>query len=121
MGKGTAKRRFTTMDEYIDAFPEDVRGLLQTVRRTVKEEAPDAEEAISYQIPTFKLNGKYLIYFSAAKNHIALYPRTAEMEAAIAELSPYASGKGTIQFPLNQPLPVPLIRQIVAFRVKEFG
>jgi uncharacterized protein YdhG (YjbR/CyaY superfamily) len=61
------------------------------------------------------------LHFSAAKKHIALYPRTAEMEAALAELAPYTSGKGTIQFPLNQPLPIPLIRQIVAFRVKELG
>jgi uncharacterized protein YdhG (YjbR/CyaY superfamily) len=121
MGNGPAKRRFTTMDEYIDTFPEHVRDRLQTVRRTIKEVAPDANETISYQIPTFKLNGMNLIYFSAAKNHIALYPRTAEMEAAIAELSPYKSGKGTIQLPLNQPLPLPLIRQIVAFRLKELG
>jgi uncharacterized protein YdhG (YjbR/CyaY superfamily) len=65
--------------------------------------------------------GKSLILFSAAKKHIALYPRTAEMEAALAALAPYTSGKGTIQFPLNQPLPIPLIRQIVEFRVKELG
>jgi uncharacterized protein YdhG (YjbR/CyaY superfamily) len=117
----TAKKQFATIDEYVDAFPEDVQELLQTVRQTIKGEVPDAEETISYQIPTFKLNGKYLIYFSAAKKHIALYPRTAEMEAAIPDLAPYASGKGTIQFPHKQPLPLPLIRQIVAFRAKELG
>ena len=118
----TEKPRFTTIDEYIASFPDDeVRSRLQTVRQAIKDEAPAAEEAISYQIPAFKLRGQPLIHFSAAKRHIALYPWTEEMVAAIPELSQHQAGKGTIQFAKSQPLPLPLIRQIVAFRASEIG
>ncbi len=115
----TAKGQFKTIDEYINAFPKEVRTVLQTLRQTIKEEAPDAEETIKYGMPTFTLHGN-LVYFGAWKKHIGFYPITAAMEASIQELSAYkTSGKGTIQFPLNQPLPLPLIRKIVQFRVKE--
>ena len=115
----TSKGQFKTIDEYINSFPEEVRNRLQTLRQVIKEEAPEAEEAIKYRMPTFTLHGN-LVYFAAWKNHIALYPITSAMEASMEELSTYkTSGKGTIQFPIDQPLPLPLIRKIVAFRVQE--
>ncbi len=114
-----AKNQITTIDEYIDTFPAEVQSVLQTLRQVVKEEAPDAEETIKYGMPTFTLHGN-LVYFGAWKKHIGFYPITRAMEASIQELADYkTSGKGTIQFPLDQPLPLPLIRQIVAFRVQE--
>lgn len=92
---------------------------LQLLRQTIQEVAPDATEAIKYNMPTFVLYGN-LIYFAAWKKHISLYPITASMEADLPELAQYkTSGKGTVQFPLHQPLPVQLIREIVAFRVRE--
>lgn len=115
----TSKNQFKTIDEYIESFPQAVRERLQELRRTIKEVAPTAEEAIKYQMPTFVLHGN-LVYFAAWKKHISLYPITAEMEASLEELTQYkTSGKGTIQFQLDQPLPLPLIRKIVAFRVQE--
>jgi uncharacterized protein YdhG (YjbR/CyaY superfamily) len=115
----TSKNQFKTIDEYIQSFPQAVREQLQELRQTIKEVAPAAEEAIKYQMPTFVLHGN-MVYFAAWKKHISLYPITAEMEASLEELTRYkTSGKGTIQFPLDQPLPLPLIRKIVAFRVQE--
>ena len=115
----TDNRQFTTVDGYIASFPEDVQVKLQLIRQTIQEVASEATEAIKYQMPTFVLYGN-LIYFAAWKKHISLYPVTAAMEAALPELAQYkTSGKGTIQFPLRQPLPVALIREIVAFRVRE--
>ena len=115
-----SKPRFTTIDEYIASFPDGVQEILQTLRATIKAEAPEAQECIRYHLPTFTLNGAYLIYFAAWKKHISLYPYTSAMEAAFEETAAYkTSGKGTIQFPLNRPLPIGLIRNIVAFRVRE--
>jgi uncharacterized protein YdhG (YjbR/CyaY superfamily) len=113
--KGQSK----SIDEYIDKFPAAVQEKLQTIRQVIRDEAPEAVETISYQMPAFKLNSKMLIYFAAWATHIALYPVTAAMEASIEELPTYRTGKGTLQFPLDQPLPLPLIRRIVAVRVKE--
>ncbi|MBI1259863.1 MAG: hypothetical protein GC204_20535 [Chloroflexi bacterium] len=111
--------KFKTIDDYIRSFPPEVRGVLQTLRETIKEEAPEAEETIKYDMPTFVWHGN-LVYFAAWKKHISLYPITHTMEDAIREISDYKnSGKGTIQFPLDQPLPLPLIRRIVQFRVQE--
>jgi uncharacterized protein YdhG (YjbR/CyaY superfamily) len=108
------------MDEYIAGFPHDIQKMLTQVRTIVKKIAPGAEETITYNMPTFKLNGNYLIYFAGWKNHISLYPFSAAMEASFKEASSYkTSGKGTIQFPANKPLPVDLITKIVQFRVKE--
>jgi uncharacterized protein YdhG (YjbR/CyaY superfamily) len=115
----TPKSRSNTIDEYIKASPENVQPILQTLRRTIKEEAPQSEETISYNMPTFNLNGTYLVYFAAWKKHIAFYPTSSEMEAAIPELAAYKKGQGTLQFPLNQPMPLPLIRRVVQFRAKE--
>ncbi len=114
-----AKRQFTTVDDYILAFPEPVQTKLQELRRLIKDAAPEAEETIKYGMPTFTLHGN-LVYFAAWKKHIGLYPITAAMEASLDELADWkTSGKGTIQFPLDQPLPGALIRSIVAFRVRE--
>lgn len=107
-----------TIDEYINSFPDEVQALLQSLRQTIKEEAPDAQEVIKYGIPTFVLNGN-LVHFGGYKNHIGFYPTPSGTEAFQEEIAPYKARKGTIQFPLNQPLPLDLIRRIVAFRVKE--
>jgi len=116
------KTNFQTIDEYIRSFPKDVQKILEQVRQTIKEVVPEAEETISYRIPTFKLNGKYLVYFAGWKRHISIYPVSAAMEKNIKEMSVYkTSGKGTIQFPLDKPLPVSLIKKIVQYRVREAG
>jgi uncharacterized protein YdhG (YjbR/CyaY superfamily) len=113
------KGGYKTIDEYIASFPEPIQERLQTLRQTIREEAPQAQEAMKYAMPTFILHGN-LVYFAAWKHHIGFYPITAEMEAELDELAAYnTSGKGTIQFPYDQPLPLPLIRQLVAFRVRE--
>jgi len=107
------------IDEYIAGFPNDVQKILQKIRTTIKEAAPDTEETISYQIPTFTLGGKYLIYFAAYKKHIGLYPAPRGVEKFKKELSAYEGGKGTLRFPLDKPIPFGLIKRIVKFRVKE--
>lgn len=113
-----SRRSFKTMDEYIDAFPDEVKIILNNLRQTIKEVAPGAEETISYQIPTFTLNGN-LVHFAAFKNHIGFYPTPSGIEAFKQELAPYEMAKGSVQFPIDQPLPLPLIRRIVEYRVKE--
>lgn len=113
-----AKKFFNTIDEYIDTFPKNVGDILNKIRETIKESAPDAEEAISYQIPTFKLNGN-LVHFAAFKNHIGFYPTPSGSEAFKKELSVYKSGKGSVQFPFDKPIPFSLIKKIVRYRVKE--
>lgn len=116
---GTPSAQCTTIDQYIALFPQNVQDILQRLRQAIKEVAPEAEETIKYQMPTFVFHGN-LVYFGAWKKHIGFYPITAAMEASIQELSAYArSGRGTIQFPLDQPLPLPLIQKLVAFRVQE--
>jgi uncharacterized protein YdhG (YjbR/CyaY superfamily) len=113
-----SQRKFTSIDEYIDSFPKEVASILQTVRQVVKDEAPDAEETIKYQMPTFTLNGN-LVYFGAWKHHIGMYPPVSENAPVKQELAPYEGPKGNYQFPLDKPLPIPLIRKIVRFRVEE--
>ncbi len=115
----TSRGQFKTVDEYIHSFPDEVRTRLQHLRQAIKAEAPEAVEAMSYQMPTFKLQGKNLVHFAAFKNHIGFYPTPSGMEAFRNELSAYKTAKGSVQFPINRPLPLPLIRKIVAFRVKE--
>ncbi len=108
-----------TIDAYIAAFPPDVQARLQSLRRAVRRAAPDAAETISYGMPTFTQGGKYLVYFSAHKRHIGFYPAplgVAEFETAIA---PYALGKGTLQFPHDQRLPLGLVGRIVKFWAKQ--
>lgn len=106
------------IDEYIAGFPKDVQKKLEEMRATIRKSAPEAEEAISYAIPTFKLNGN-LVHFAGYKNHIGFYPAPRGIEAFKKELAAYEGGKGTVQFPLDQPLPLTLISKIVKFRVKE--
>lgn len=107
-----------TIDEYIAQFPEDIQQVLSQVRAVVKESAPQASEKISYQMPTFYLNGN-LVHFAAFKRHIGFYPAPTGVEAFKEELSAYKNAKGSVQFPLDQPMPLDLIRRIVAYRVAE--
>ena len=107
------------IDEYIAGFPNDVQEILEKIRMTVRKAAPDAEETISYQIPTFTLKGKYLVYFAAYKKHIGLYPAPRGIEKFKKELSVYGGAKGSVRFPLDKPIPFDLISKIVKFRVKE--
>jgi len=107
-----------TIDEYIWAFPEPVQYLLEELRQAIREAAPDAEETISYQMPAFKLAGK-LVYFAAYKTHIGFYPTPSAITAFADELTAYNCAKGTVQFPLDQPLPLDLITRMVQFRAAE--
>ncbi|HEX8018585.1 iron chaperone [Mucilaginibacter sp.] len=106
------------IDEYIAGFPEDVQQKLQTVRATIKAAAPDAEEAIKYAIPTFILNGN-LVHFGGFKSHIGFYPAPQGLEEFKEELAGYKGAKGSVQFPLDEPLPLDLITKIVKFRVQK--
>jgi len=106
------------IDEYIMGFPVEVQKTLEQVRKTIKKAAPDAEETISYAMPAFKFYGM-LVYFAAFKNHIGFYALPSGNEAFQKELSGYKTGRGSIQFPLDKPLPLKLITQIVKFRVYE--
>jgi len=107
-----------TIDAYIETCPETVRNKLQELRATIKASAPDATEKISYQIPTFYLKGN-LVHFAAFKDHISFFPTSSGREAFKQELSIYPGGKGTIHFPIDEPLPMELIGRIVRFRVIE--
>jgi uncharacterized protein YdhG (YjbR/CyaY superfamily) len=107
-----------TIDEYVSMFPDDIQEILEKMRQIVRASAPKAEETISYQIPTFKLNGN-LVHFAAYKDHISFFPTSSAREAFRKELSKYKGGRGTIQFPLDEPIPFDLVRKIVKFRVKE--
>jgi uncharacterized protein YdhG (YjbR/CyaY superfamily) len=107
------------IDEYIAAFPNDVQAILEQIRMTIRTAAPDAEETISYQMPTFTLRGKYLVYFAAYKKHIGLYPAPTGIAEFEEELSVYGAGKGTLRFPLDKPIPFDLIARIVKFRITE--
>ena len=113
-----AKTDFKSIAEYIQLFPEDVQTILEQVRQTIQKAAPKAEETIKYQLPTFTLEGN-LVYFAAHKNHIGFYPMPSGIENFKKELSKYKSAKGSVQFPLDQPIPYDLISKIVKYRVKE--
>ena len=115
----TNRNRFRTIDEYIKTFPDDVQSILEEMRQTIRIAAPEAVEAISYQMPTFKLNGKNLVHFAAFKNHIGFYPIPSGIEAFKKELSSYKQGKGSVQFPIDKPIPYDLVEKIVKYRVKE--
>ena len=112
-------KQFKTMDEYIKTFPEDVQSILEKMRKTIRKAAPEAVEAISYQMPTFKIDGKNLVHFAAQKNHIGFYPTPSGTEAFKKELSRYKGAKGSVQFPIEEPIPYDLVKKIVMFRVKE--
>lgn len=109
----------STIDEYIGLFPKDVQDILECMRHTIKKAAPGAEEAIRYQMPTFRLNGKNLVHFAAFQHHVGFYPIPSGITAFKKELSEYKQGKGSVQFPLDEPIPYDLVSRIVAYRVKE--
>ena len=108
----------TSIDEYIETCPKEVRKNLKELRKAIKAAAPEAEERISYQMPAFYLKGN-LVYFAAFKNHIGFYPTASGTAAFKKELSIYEGSKGTVRFPLDKPLPLGLIKRIVKFRVSE--
>jgi uncharacterized protein YdhG (YjbR/CyaY superfamily) len=110
--------KFQTVDEYIATFPAKTKGILQQLRATIKQVAPGAEEAISYNMPAFRLHGM-LIWYAGYREHIGLYPKTTVIRAFQKDLAGYKLSKGTIQFPLDQPLPLDLITRIVKYRIKE--
>lgn len=107
-----------TINEYIAGFPEEIQPILELVRNTIKKAAPEAEECISWRMPTFKQNGN-IVHFAGHKNHIGLYPGVSGIETFKDELSDYKTSKGAIQFPLNKPMPLKLITKIVKYRVIE--
>ena len=115
-----AKTDFKSVDEYIATQPESVQPILQRVRGTIQKAMPRAEEVISYQIPAYKLNGGAVLYFAGWKQHYSLYPASDRLVKAFkGELAPYQVSKGTIRFPLSEPVPAKLIAGIAKFRAKE--
>lgn len=114
----TNKKDQRDVQQYIALFPKDIQEILEKMRMTIREAAPESEETISYGMPTFKCKGN-LVHFAAFKNHIGFYPAPSGISAFKKELSGYKSAKGSVQFPIDQPIPWPLIRKIVKFRVKE--
>ena len=115
-----ANTDFQSVDEYIATRPEGVQAILRRVRGVIRKALPGAQEAISYQIPTYKLDGEYVVYFAGWKQHYSLYPANARLVAALKdELAPYEVSKGTIRFPLSQPVPVKLIERVAKFLAKE--
>ena len=110
--------KVTDIDQYISTFPENIQAILKKVRSTIQAAAPEAVEDIKYGMPAYMLNGK-LVYFAAFKNHIGLYALPSGNKEFEKELKEYKTGKGSIQFPLNQPMPLKLITKIVKFRIAE--
>lgn len=113
-----SKTSITTVDEYFSALPEQARNALELLRKIIKKAAPEAEEVISYQMPAFRFQG-VLVYYAAFTNHISLFPASKVIVVFKDKLTEYKTSKGTIQFPLSQPLPVELVTEIVHYRVKE--
>jgi len=114
----STKATFNNTDEYIAMFPANIRAILQKLRATIKKAAPGSEEVISYNMPAFKLNA-VLVYFAANKEHIGFYPTASPIVAFKKELVNYKTSKGAIQFPIDKPIPLKLIKDIVQYRVKE--
>jgi uncharacterized protein YdhG (YjbR/CyaY superfamily) len=111
----------TTIDAYIAAFPPEVQAILEQIRMMIRAAVPDVQETISYHMPTFTLNGRYLVYVAAHKQHIGLYPAPMGVEEFQEARALYGAGKGTLKFPFDQPLPLDLIRSIVTFRAQELA
>ncbi len=112
-------KKINNIDDYIADFPKDTQIILEQIRKTIKSIVPHAEETISYSIPVFKLNGSYLIFFAGYKKHVGMYPVPNNKEFE-KDFSPFkTSGKGTIQFPLDKPIPIALIKKIVKYRISE--
>ena len=106
------------IDAYIEKFPKDTQIILKKIRNIIRKEAPAAEETMSYGIPTFKLN-KNLVHFAAFKNHVGFYPTPSGIKRFKKELAPYKQAKGSVQFPLDKPIPYDLLKKIITFRVAE--
>lgn len=117
-GKTPAKQ-VESIDDYIRGFPKSVQDALEEMRSTIRRAAPEAAEAISYQMPTFKLAGKNLVHFAGYEKHVGFYPLPSGIAAFKKDLAPYVQGKGSVQFPLDRPIPYDLVSRIVAFRVEE--
>jgi len=112
---------FATVDEYIDSFPDDVRIILEKIRHRIRAAVPEAPETISYQIPTFTLDGGAFVYFAGWKHHIAVYPIPSGDKAFERELAPYRAAKGTLKFPLKQPIPFDLIERVALLLAVQRG
>ena len=112
------KKRWQNIDDYIQAYPKHVQVLLEQMRLTIRRTAPSAEETISYSMPAFKQKG-VLVWFAAFKNHIGFYPGASGISHFKKQLSKYKGAKGSVQFPLDKPLPLALVSRIVRFRVAE--
>ena len=115
----TDKTHFTTMDDYIATFPGEIQAALETVRQSIHQAAPEATETMSYGIPTFNLHGKHLIFFAGWKQHLSLYPLPAGDAAFQQAIAPYKRAKGTLRFPVDQPIPSELVKQMVTFLQRE--
>jgi uncharacterized protein YdhG (YjbR/CyaY superfamily) len=115
----TTRTSVSSIDEYIARFPAHTQEVLQELRELIRASVPNAIETVSYAMPTFDLNGKHLVFFAGYERHVGLYPAPVDHEAFKEDLKPYRKGKGSVQFPLGEPLPGDLIRRIVAFRVEE--
>ena len=112
------RQHFANVDEYMKAMPEHVRPVLESLRTLMKQEIPGAEETISYQIPTYKLGGTYVIYFAGFAKHVSVYPIPTGDESFNSAIAPYVKGKGTLQFTLDKPLPMNLIKRVVKQAIK---
>ena len=121
MERKTAAKRNTAkdIDDYLSSVPEEARATLEKLRKTIRAAAPKAVEVISYQLPTFKLDGRMLVSFAAFKNHCSFFPGSAAMEAHQEELKGFDTSKGTIRFPANKPLPAALVKKLVKARVRQ--
>ena len=111
--------KFTSINEYISTLPENAQKAMGEIIATIKDNVPNAEEHISYNMPAFKVNGEYFIHFSAWKNHIGMYPIPAGNEAFQKQIEPYRSAKSSLNFPLAQPMPIKLIEKVIKFRIAE--
>jgi uncharacterized protein YdhG (YjbR/CyaY superfamily) len=116
--KGASPQR-ENVDDYIRHFPPEVQAVLKDLRRVIREGAPEADESISYHIPTYKIRMKPLVYFAGYQHHVSLYPSTEQSVAPLPGLAPYRSGRGTLKFPLDKPVPLSLVKQFVTLRLKE--
>jgi len=113
------KQAFSTVEEYIKGFPADIQGILESIRQTIRKTAPGAKEVISYGMPGFKLDNHLLVWFAAFKDHISLFPTASGVDTFKDKLKGYKTSKGTIQFPLDKPIPYDLIKEITEFRIKD--
>lgn len=115
----TPGKQIQTIDEYISLFPKNVQDILEKLKQVIEESAPKAEQMINYGVPTFKLNGRNLVHFAAFKNHIGFYPTPSAITAFKNDLSEYKQAKGSVQFPIDKPIPFEVVMKIVKFRMDE--